>query len=455
MAPDKRAGVLALGAVEARDRIAKGALSAVEYLDAFLARIAETEPAIQAWTWLDGDSALAQARALDARRQSGAAIGPMHGLPVGIKDIIDTRGIPTENGLAVDAGRVPTRDAGVVQRLRAAGAIILGKTVTAQGAFLDPGKTRNPHNSGHTPGGSSSGSAAAVASGMVPLALGTQTGGSVIRPASYCGITGFKPSFGLIGRSGILAQSPFLDTVGVMARSIEDAALIAEVIAGHDPDDPATRPDPSPRLLAVAQSRPPVRPTLAFVEPPGFAEAHPDLRDAMEELVGLLGESCFRIGMTKGFDHAEGTRRQINLAEMAKCYYGIEKRAQGTLPPLLTAALEEGRGISARDYLAALDWREVLNAGLDEVFERCDAILTPAATGPAPEGLGSTGSGAYNGLWTMCGTPAVTVPLFTGATGLPMGVQLVGRRGDDARLLRTARWLVQHVEAAGGGGDTA
>jgi Asp-tRNA(Asn)/Glu-tRNA(Gln) amidotransferase A subunit family amidase len=439
--------ILGLPATELRDRLASGALSAVALVEACLARIAEVEPAVQAWAWLDGDHAIAQARALDARRQSGAAIGPLHGLPVGLKDIIDTRGIPTCNGTPIDAGRVPTADAWVVARLRAAGAVILGKTVTTEGAFMFPGKTRNPWNEGHTPGGSSQGSAAAVAAGMVPLAIGTQTGGSVIRPAAFCGVVGMKPSFGLIPRTGVLMQSPTLDTLGVFARNVTDVAMLAEVLAGHDPADRATEPLPMPRMLEVARSRVPATPMFARIRLGAEAEAHPDMLAAMDELSGVLGEQCFDVPLPGLFVEAEAQRRRVNFAEMAKCYYALERRGRAQMSPLLTAAIDEGKAVMARDYIAALDWRDLLNGALSEVFDRCDAIICPAAPGPAPAGLESTGNSIFNGVWTFAGTPAVTVPLFRAGDGLPMGVQLIGRRGDDARLLRTAQWLVERVEA--------
>ena len=446
MAPrDNTEAILGLSAVALRDRLASGALRAVELVEACLARIARTEPEVGAWAWLDGDAAMDQARKLDQLRLSGRAIGPLHGLPIGLKDIIDTKGIPTENGTPIDAGRVPAEDAWVVSRLRAAGAIILGKTVTTECAFMHPGKTRNPHNGAHTPGGSSQGSAAAVAAGMVPLAIGTQTGGSVIRPAAYCGVVGMKPSFGLIPRTGILPQSPFLDTVGVFARSVEDCALLAEVLVGHCPNDPATDPVPMPRMLSVAQSRAPVPPMFAFVKPPGYDTAAPEMRAALEELAEVLGEQCFELPLT-GFDDVAAQRQRINFAEMSKCYYGLERRGRDAMSDVLKAALDEGKAVPARDYLAALDWRKLTCAALDEIFERCDAILCPAAPGPAPQGLESTGSAIFNGLWTLAGVPALTLPVFTAENGLPMGVQLVGRRGDDARLLRTARWLAAHLE---------
>jgi Asp-tRNA(Asn)/Glu-tRNA(Gln) amidotransferase A subunit family amidase len=437
--------ILALSAVALRDRLAAGALSAVDLVEACLARIAALEPQVQAWAWLDGDHAIQQAQRLDQWRQSGRPIGPLHGLPVGLKDVIDTKGIPTENGLAIDAGRTPTEDAWIVARLKAAGAIILGKTVTTEAAYLHPGKTRNPHDGGRTPGGSSQGSAAAVAAGMVPLAVGTQTGGSVIRPASYCGVVGFKPSFGRIPRTGILMQSPFLDTVGVFARGVEDCALIAETLCGDDPADAATEPMPSPRLLSTAQAAAPVKPLFAFVRPPGWDEADGEMRAAVEELAAMLGDQCFEAPLA-GLDKIAAIRRRINFAEMAKCYYAIERRGRDTLSPVLRSAIDEGKQVLARDYISALDWRNLMNAALGELFERCDAIVCPAAPGPAPEGLESTGDAIFNGLWTLAGVPAITLPLFSAENGLPMGLQLVGRRGDDARLLRTARWLADHLE---------
>lgn len=434
--------LLTLDVIELRDRLASGAVRAVEYVEACLARIAEVEPQVQAWAWLDGDHALAQARALDMRRQSGAAIGPLHGLPVGLKDVIDTAKIPTANGTPLDAGRVPEEDAVLVSRLKAAGAIIMGKTVSTELAFMHPSKTRNPHNPEHTPGGSSAGSAAAVAAAMVPLAVGTQTGGSVIRPASFCGVVGFKPTFGAIARTGVLSQSPTLDTIGVFANSINGAAMVAESLFGYDAQDLATTPSPTPRLLEIAQSDPLVTPMFAFVRPPQFDEvADEETVMAFGEITGMLGDQCFETPLPKAFDDANALRARINFAEMAKDYYGYEKRGRDQLSPEIREAIDKGNDVTARDYLAALDWRKVLNAGLDEVFNRCDAIITPAAPGAAPANLNTTGNPIFNGLWTFCGTPALTIPLLWSENGMPIGVQLVGRVGDDARLMRTANWL--------------
>ncbi|MCS0496005.1 amidase [Ancylobacter sp. MQZ15Z-1] len=442
--------IVGLGAVEQRNRIASGALRAEELTEACIARISATEPELHAWAWFDPEHARAQARALDAYRGTGQPIGPLHGVPVGLKDIIDTVRIPTANGTALDEGRTPEQDAFVTAQLKAAGAVIMGKTVTTELAYLHPGPTRNPHNPAHTPGGSSSGSAAAVASGQVPLAVGTQTGGSLIRPAAYCGAVGFKPSFGRIPRTGILAESPSLDTVGVIARSVPDAALLADVLFGHDPADRATSPAPAPRLLESALSTAPLPPVFAFVRPPHWELAAPETRDALDEVAGLLGEQCFAVELPPAFDEAQAVHRRIYSAEMAKCLHAYERRGRDRLSDVLLEAMDAGKAIPARDYIAALDWPDVLYAGLAEIFTRCDVILTAAAPGPAPLGLENTGDAVFNALWTMLGVPAITLPLLQ-ADGLPMGVQLIGRRGDDGRLLRTARWLTDHLTRIEGG----
>ncbi len=427
--------------VDLRDRLASGALSAVDLVEICIARIEAREPEVQAWAWFDPEFARHQARGLDAHRKSGRPVGPLHGLPIGLKDIIDTAKIPTENGCPVDAGRVPTADAWVVERLRQAGAVIMGKTTSTELAYLHPSKTRNPHDTGHTPGGSSAGSAAAVADGMIPLAVGTQTGGSVIRPASYCGVTGFKPSFGAIPRRGILMQSHTLDTVGVFARDPLGTALIADVLFGHDPADLQTSLTPAPHLLETGRSEPPLKPVFAFVRPPGWDDAHPDVHAAFGELVEALGDQVFEVDLPSLFDSAAEQRMIVNFAEMSRYYYRYFRDGLDRLGPETVKALETGNAIPARDYLAALDWQKLLNAALEEIFERCDAILCPSATGPAPEGLGSTGNPIFNGVWTLCGTPAISLPLLTASNGLPLGVQLVGSPGNDGRLLRTANWL--------------
>jgi Asp-tRNA(Asn)/Glu-tRNA(Gln) amidotransferase A subunit family amidase len=446
-AHSRKAYLADMTALQARDEIARGAAKSVEMIEACLERIAEREPEVQAWAHLDPEHALRQAKAADAFRASGRPIGPLHGVPVGIKDIIDTRDFPTENGTPFDSGRRPTADAAVVERLRAAGAIVLGKTITTELAVYTPGKTRNPHDTNRTPGGSSSGSAAAVAAYMVPLALGTQTNGSVIRPASFCGVVGFKPSRGLVSRRGVLVQSPPLDALGTFSRSIEDAALLVDTLAGYDERDAASLASAPPQVLATARSKPPVRPTLAIVKSPVWDKAEEPVQGGFAELADTLGAAADEIELPEPFAPGHDWHRAVMLADIARHYAGYYDRDPAGLSDKLRSMVEEGLTIRAVDYNRAVDGIAVLNAGLDKLFERYDAIVTPAATGEAPLGLASTGDPVFCTLWTYCGTPALTLPLLTGPSGMPVGVQLVGRRNYDGRLLRTARWLQSAVQA--------
>ena len=281
--------ITALTAVEAASEIARGAISAEDYTRACLERIAAVESEVHAFVHLDPEHALAQARALDRRKASGERIGPLHGIPVGIKDIFDTADYPTECGSPIFAGRRPDADSAAVRKLREAGAIIIGKTVTTEFAYFNPGKTRNPRDLKRTPGGSSSGSAAAVAAGMVPLAIGSQTNGSVIRPAAFCGVFGIKPTHGLISRAGALTLSHKLDHVGAFARSVEDLALILDVLAGQDAADPDSRPYASPGFRASAAEEPPIPPSFALVRTPMWEKADADAREAIEGLAREVG----------------------------------------------------------------------------------------------------------------------------------------------------------------------
>ncbi|HSM39484.1 MAG TPA: amidase [Afifellaceae bacterium] len=436
-------------AIDLRDALRRGEVTAVNVTEAFLAAVDEKDPAIGAWAFIDHGHALAQAERIDAHRKAGNDPGPLHGLPVGLKDIVDTADMPTGNGTVIDAGRQPKRDAAIVTRLRQAGAVILGKTTTTELAYLQPAETRNPHNLAHTPGGSSAGSAAAVAARMVPLAVGTQTGGSIIRPASFCDIVGFKPSHGLIPRTGVVTQAFELDTIGAMANSVDDAALLVEVLQGYDPGDAATAVRAPIRLLETAQSKVPVTPSLAFVRTPVWEQAEPWLQEAFSEIASELGGQCDEVPLPEVFANAWPAHRTIMTTGFARNLAHYMDRAADQLSAHMREAIEAGRAVSAVDYLAARDWRDVLNRGLDEVFERYDAILTPAAPGEAPASLETTGNPVFNAMWSFLGTPAITLPLLTGPNGMPAGVQLVGPCGDDARLLRTANWLRQTLMGQG------
>ncbi len=433
----------ALSATVAAHAIRDGAITSQELVGACLDRIAEREPHVEAWAHLDPELALAEAREADATLARGDEVGPLHGVPVGVKDIFDTSDFPTENGSPIFAGRRPDRDAACVAALRNAGAIVIGKTVTTELALLTPARTRNPRNLQHTPGGSSAGSAAAVAESMVPIALGSQTAGSIIRPASYCGVYGFKPTLGLVPRAGVLMQSHTLDTVGVYGRSVEDLALVTDCMTALDPDDAVSFRRSRPGLTATARARPPVPPRFAFVTPPPWAEADAGMRSAINALVERLGDRAVEIDMPVLADVIEW-QRVVQLAENALYYGPLLDAAPQLISPGLTQRLSDGRTVDAQMYLRAITGREPAYRTVASAMRGFSAILTAAAMGPAPEGFTATGSPIMNGLWTYLGMPTVSLPLLE-TRGLPVGVQLVGLRHDDARLLRTASWLTEKM----------
>ena len=413
---------------------------------ACLDRIAAREDAVRAWTFLDPDHALAQARAADRAHAARARLGPLHGVPVGIKDIFDTADMPTENGSVLHAGRRPARDCFVVARLREAGAVIMGKTVTTEFAFYTPGKTRNPHDPHCTPGGSSSGSAAAVADTMVPLALGSQTNGSVIRPASFCGVWGYKPTHGSISRTGVLLLSHALDHVGVFARTVDDVALLAEVLMAYDETDPDMRPRARPALTQTLTQDPPTRPRLGFVRTPNWRQASRETGPAFAALARALGPDVVEeVALPDIFKAAVALHTTIVEADLAVNLAREYAHGRSRMGPRLQEIIARGRRCRLSTFRGAIEAVGRLNDALAPLLERYDALLTPAAPGVAPRGLASTGNPVFCTPWTLCGTPALTVPVLSGRSGLPIGAQLVAAHGDDARLLRLGRWLADTV----------
>ncbi len=438
-----------ISASEAVRLIRDGVISSEQLVEACLARVGEIDSKVEAWAFLDPDHVLAQARAADTLRLSGQPIGELHGVPIGIKDIFDTADMPTENGSVIYAGRTPSRDATVVSMLRAAGAVIMGKTVTTEFAYFFPGKTRNPHNSEHTPGGSSSGSAAAVAANMVSLAIGSQTNGSTIRPAAYCGVVGFKPTHGLISRHGAFALSRTLDHVGLFARSIDDIALLAAQLVGFDEHDADTRPRARIPFVDVGAEEPPLPPMFAFIKTPMWERADEDTREGFAEIIEQLGTQVEEVELFPSAEEAWQWHQNIMSAEMALNLEREWKHGRDQLSEQLRAQIERGHEVRAVDYQRALARINPIHESFVELFEqRYDAILTPAAPSAAPKGLASTGDPSFCTLWTLCGMPCVTLPLLQSADGLPLGVQLVGPRLGDARLLRTARWLAAKIAVA-------
>ena len=435
-----------LTANQAAQGIRDGVFSSRDLVQSCIAQIQAREPEVQAWAYFDAEHALTQATKADEDRAAGKPMGPLHGVPVGIKDIIDTGDMPTEDGTPLHSGRNPWHDAKVVDLLRTAGAVIMGKTVTTEMATLAPGKTRNPHNPEHTPGGSSSGSAAAVAAGMVPLAIGTQTNGSLIRPAAYCGVFGFKPTRGLVSRQGILRQSEPLDQVGGFARSIDDIALLGEVLSAYDPDEPGMTPRAPVPMLRVCNEEPPMPPTLALIKTPWWPQLDADTREGFGELAEHLSDKVGEFVLPDSASAVLDWHKAVMEADIAANYEADYERGADKLSDSLKELIERGRSVKAVDYIKSLARIPVVTEALDEIFDRYDAILTPAVAGAAPHGLESTGSPMFCTLWTYCGMPAISLPLLQSGNGLPVGIQLVGRVGDDARLLRTARWLVDAIK---------
>lgn len=432
-------------AVRAAAAVRAGEITATELVKSSLDRIAEFEPQIGAWSHLDPELALQRAQQADEEHRRGRPTGPLHGVPVGIKDIVDTADLPTECGTVLHAGRRPSDDAAVVASLREAGAIVLGKTVTTELAVYAPGKTRNPHDIERTPGGSSSGSAAAVAAYMVPLSVGSQTNGSIIRPASFCGVYGFKPSFGRISRHRVLEVSRPLDTLGMFARDLGDLALLSDSLMIYDQRDPDMRPHARPGIAATMADAPAVQPRLAFVRTPVWERAEQSTKDAFRELLEHLGERVDVVDLPPTFDDALETHRVIMEADLAKNFAKLYRDGAAQLSARLREMIESGQQVLATQYNTALERRGEYTSIIDELLRGYDAILTPAATGEAPSHE-SIGDPAFCTIWSLCGVPALSLPILQGPNGLPLGAQLVASKGDDARLFRTARWLLESLQ---------
>ena len=413
------------GAAETARAIAEGRTGSEEAVAACLARIAEREAAVRAWAWLDPGHALAQARARDAARP----LGPLHGVPVGIKDIFDTADMPTQMGSPIYDGHRPAADAASVAILRAAGAVILGKTVTAEFAGTHPGATTNPHDAQRTPGGSSQGSAAGVADFMVPVALGTQTGGSVLRPSSFCGIVGFKPSFGSFNRAGIKSAAESLDTIGLHARSLEDIALVGDVLTGREPGGIAGLDRP---------------PRIGICHTPLWRLAEPETAAAIEntaEAAREAGAAVDEVRLPAAFDALADARRAINDYERARAMAHEWRTDRDRLSPAMRNTVEAGLAVPHAEYRAALARTRDCRRLLDWLFDDWDALLAPAVNGEAPPGLDYAGDPAFQALWTMLHVPAITLPTHRGPNRMPVGIQLVARRGEDDLLLSVAAWL--------------
>jgi amidase len=413
-----------LTAAAAVAQLRSGGLTAEALTRACLDRI-EARQSVKAWSYLDPDLALAQARAADRAGRPGL----LAGLPVGIKDIIDTADMPTEHGSPIYRGNRPFADASCVAQLRMNGAVILGKTVTTEFANRFPGETVNPHNPAHTPGGSSSGSAAGVADFQVPIGLGTQTGGSVIRPSAFCGVVGYKPSFGEFSRSGVKLQCHNLDTVGVLARSVDDLALMRAAMISM-PLRPVDHAGTAPRI--------------GLCRTPAWDAADAATQGLIENTAARLsaaGAKITEISFAPQFANILDHHRRVFNYEAARNYaYEYEEHHDLVSQVLRDTVLTPGRQLPVGDYIEALETAEAFRAHLDDIFGEVDVLLTPSAAGEAPLGLGSTGNPSFNSIWTLAWTPCVTLPAGSSPSGLPLGVQFVGKRFADETLLNNVAW---------------
>ena len=434
-----------LSAVEMVQSLKKGEITSEELVKSYIEQIKKKEKEVEAWEFFDQELVLKQAKKLDELHQSGKH-GDLHGIPVGIKDIFDTEDMPTTDGTEIHKKNPSWNDCTVVSKLKQAGAIIMGKTVTAELAYYSPGKTKNPHDTTRTPGGSSSGSAAAVASHMVPLAVGSQTNGSVIRPASYCGVVGYKPTKGLISRHLVLQISRALDQVGVFANSIEDAALISEQLIGHDKQDPDTSLNPRPKLLAASKEKPPAEPVLAHIKLPFMNELEEDVKEGFKEIKDELKGKVDEIELPEGFAGIPDWHKIIMESDMARSFSEEYKKSKNKLSDKIIEAIERGMKYTSVEYNNALAKIDVANAYFNQFFHDYDVILTPSACGEAPKGLKSTGNPIFCTIWTYCGMPCISLPLLQGKNGLPVGVQLVSSLYDDERLFRNASWLTSKIK---------
>lgn len=434
----------------AMEQLRLGCVTATELLQCSLARIQQREPLVQAWQSLGIAPARARAALLDSTWQEEGELPPLHGVPVGVKDIFATPDLPTTWGSPMFGDRYLSETAAAVERLERAGALILGKTVSTEFATAAAGPTRNPHNLSHTPGGSSSGSAAAVADGMVPVAIGSQTMGSVLRPAAYCGIFGFKPSFGAISRYGMLSVCRDLDHVGVFARCLADIRRLVSVLAGADSRDPDCRGVPHYSDMTGY----PNSPRIGWLQGPDWDGVDSESQSRLCEAVEVLragGAVISNVSLPPVFQHAWNDSKVLCACGLAASHGDTIKRHRGQVSDLLWSWVELGYQSSPLAYARARQRGILYRQAIVEMSARYDALLTPVTDSAAPEGLGSTGTPRFCALWTLCGVPALNLPVGLNAIGLPLSCQLVGFPQQDFQLLQVADWCWPLLQQAFGG----
>ena len=428
------------------EKIKNGEVSSKALCEVYINRIEKFEKKVCAWAFFDKKKLLEKAEEADTYRSSGKPLGPLHGIPVALKDIIGTYDMPTECGTKLRKGKSLSQDSEVANLIKNSGAILMGKTVTTELAYFDPGKTKNPHDYTRTPGGSSSGSAAAVAAYMAPLSVGTQTNGSVIRPASYCGVVGYKPSFGLISRTGILKQSSFLDQVGVFSRTVEDAAYFSKVLIKKDLYDYDSVHYSADNMMDELNKELEFEPKFIFYKTESWKKISKKNQEIFNYFIKSFKKNIEVFDEPSYFKDISKYHKIIHETDMARSFSDYYRLSKKSLGKNLVKAIERGKKYSAYEYGEAIDFRSRAYESYKEVFDDYYGIITPSALGVADKGLTSTGSPELSTIWTYMGLPTLNLPVLTGENNLPLGLQMIGNKFDDLRFLKYAKWLEQELQ---------
>jgi Asp-tRNA(Asn)/Glu-tRNA(Gln) amidotransferase A subunit family amidase len=438
--------IFSLSLEELAKKIKDAEFTSVEVCEKYIERINKFEKDVKAWTHFDKKVLLEKATEADDHRRSGKPVGLLHGVPIAVKDIIGTVDMPTECGTVIRKGKSYSQNAEIIDLLHASGAIVMGKTATSELAYLGPPATTNPHDKNRTPGGSSSGSAASVASFMAPASIGSQTGGSVIRPASYCGVVGYKPSYGLISRNGVLRTSYSLDQIGMFGRKVEDVAMLAKVLIKKDKYDAATIHYSTENILTETKKGPIFEPKFIFYKTDHWKIIDKKSRESFEYFIKSFKKNIEIFDTPSYFKDIHKYHQIIHETDLANNFSVYFKKFKKKLSKYMQDAISNGNKYTAKEYAEAIDFMKRSYESYEEVFEDYHGVLSPSSPGVAPKGLKSTGTAEFNKVWSYLGTPCISLPLLEGENNLPLGVQLIGNKYDDHRFLGVANWLEKECQ---------
>ena len=438
--------IFSLSLEELALKIKDAQLSSVEVCEKYIERINKFEKDVKAWAHFDKKVLLEKAAEADEHRKSGKPVGSLHGVPIAVKDIIGTVDMPTECGTVIRKGKSYSQNAEIIDLIHSSGAIVMGKTATSELAYLGPSSTTNPHDKTRTPGGSSSGSAASVASFMAPASVGSQTGGSIIRPASYCGVVGYKPSYGLISRNGVLRTSYSLDHIGMFGRKVEDVAMLAKVLIKKDKFDPATIHYSTENILNETKKGPLFEPKFIFYKTDHWKIIDKKSKESFEYFIKSFKKNIEIFDTPSYFKDIHKYHQIIHETDLANNFSVYFKKFKKKLSKYMQDAIVKGNKYSAKEYAEAIDFMKRSYESYQEVFEDYHGVLSPSSPGVAPKGLKSTGTAEFNKVWSYLGTPCISLPLLEGENNLPLGVHLIGDKYDDHRFLGVAKWLEKECE---------